>query len=114
MSRTVITARNRKRMQTRHACLTNDRLVFSKSHHDDESPENQSIPDLDITTDELWSVFDEFDDDKAGYQHCIVTWHLPSGDSAMQPLNLMLSAVLMQKDMKSFDKLDAVSSANAE
>ena len=78
MSRTVITARNRKRMQTRHACLTDDQLVFSKSHHDDESPENQSFPDLDITTDELWAVFDQFDANKAGYQHGILAWLLPS------------------------------------
>ena len=66
MSRTVITAKNGKRLQTRYACLTDDRLIFSKSHQD--SVESQYMPELEISTNELWAVFDEVDVNKDGYQ----------------------------------------------
>ena len=67
MSRKVITSRGGK-WQTRHACLTVDRLIFSKSHH--ESSEGQRLPDLEISTEELWTIFERFDINKDGYPYC--------------------------------------------
>ena len=64
MSRKVITSRGTK-WQTRHACLTNDRLIFSRSHHD--SADTQHLPELQISTNELWAIFDQIDSDKNGY-----------------------------------------------
>ena len=67
MSRTILTASNRKKVQVRHAVLTDDRLLFSKSHLDQDMTTTTSLKnDVDISTEELWNIFEKVDVDKDG------------------------------------------------